>query len=69
LTSALDGDELSALHAGKEPWHPLDRRLGAGEEKNSQSLLGLGPPIIQSVAQRHTTELSRLQRDGNIQYL
>jgi hypothetical protein len=33
-----------------------------GEEKNSQSLPALEPPIIQPVAQRHTTELSRLLR-------
>jgi hypothetical protein len=53
---------------GKSPWYPLDRRLGgpqnrsgrAGEEKNSQPLPGLEPQIIQPVAQRYTTELSRL---------
>jgi hypothetical protein len=53
---------------GKSPWYPLDRRLGGpqsrsgrgGDEKNSQTLPGLEPPIIQSVAQRCTTELSRL---------
>jgi hypothetical protein len=52
----------------KSPWYPLDRRLGGsqsrsgcgGEEKNSQLLPVLDPPIIQSVAQRYTTELSRL---------
>jgi hypothetical protein len=46
----------------------LDRRLGGphsqyrhgGEEKNSQPLPGLEPPIIQPVVQRYTTELSRL---------
>jgi hypothetical protein len=46
----------------------LDRRLGGlqsrsgcgGEEKNSQPLPGLELPIIQPVAQRYTTELSRL---------
>jgi hypothetical protein len=46
----------------------LDRRLGepqsrsglGGEEKNSQPLSSLEPPIIQLVAQRYTTELSRL---------
>jgi hypothetical protein len=46
----------------------LDRRLGGnqsrsgvgGEKKNSQSLPGLELPIIQPVAQRHTTELTRL---------
>jgi hypothetical protein len=52
----------------KNPWHPLDMRLGGpqsrsglvGDEKNSQPLPGLEPPIIQSVAQRYTTELSQL---------
>jgi hypothetical protein len=46
----------------------LDRRLGGahsrsgrgGEEKSSQPLPGLEPPIIQPVAQRYTTELSWL---------
>jgi hypothetical protein len=49
---------------GRSPWYPLGRRLGGpqsrsgrgGEEKNSQRLPGLEPPIIQSVAQRYTTE-------------
>jgi hypothetical protein len=52
---------------GKSPWYPLDRRLGGsqsrpghgGEEKNSQPLLGLEPSIIQPVAHRYITELSR----------
>jgi hypothetical protein len=43
---------------GKNPWYPLDRRLGGpqswsgrgGEEKNSQPLPRLEPPIIQPVA-------------------
>jgi hypothetical protein len=57
------------LHAPAAcPWYPLARRLGGpqsqsgrgGEEKNSQLLPGLEPPIIQPVAQRYTTELSRL---------
>jgi hypothetical protein len=57
---------------GKSPWYPLDRRLGggaqsrsghSGEEKNSQPLQGLEPPIIQPVAQRYTTQLSRLLKD------
>jgi hypothetical protein len=50
----------AALPQGKGPWYPLDRRLGgpqnrsrrSGEEKNSQPLPGLEPPIIQFVAQR-----------------
>jgi hypothetical protein len=44
---------------GKSPWYPLERRLGrpqnrsgcGGEERNSQPLPGLEPPIIQPVAQ------------------
>jgi hypothetical protein len=46
----------------------LDRRLGGsqsssergGEEKNSQTMPGFEPPIIKTVAQRYTTELSWL---------
>jgi hypothetical protein len=53
---------LAALPPGKEPWYPLDRRLGGsqsrsgrgGEEKNSQPLPGIEPPIIQPLAQRYT---------------
>jgi hypothetical protein len=57
------------LHAqGKSTWYTLDRRLdgphsrsGRGDgEKNSLSLPGLEPPIIQSITQHYTTELSRL---------
>jgi hypothetical protein len=52
---------------GKSPWYPLDRKLDGpqsrpgrgGEEKNSQPLPGLEPPIIQPVAQRYTIELFR----------
>jgi hypothetical protein len=48
----------------KSRWYPLDRRLsryGRGDEgKNSQTLPALEPPIVQPVAQRYTTELSRL---------
>jgi hypothetical protein len=52
---------------GKSPWYPLDRRLdgiqsrsrSGGEEKNSQFLPGLEPPIIQPVAQRYASELCR----------
>jgi hypothetical protein len=44
----------AALPQGKSPWYPPDRRLGGlqsrsergGEEKNSQSLPGIVPPII-----------------------
>jgi hypothetical protein len=74
LTSALDGGKWSPscrglfTPAGRRPCYPLDRRLGepqsryrrGGEEKNSQSPPGLEPTIIQPVAQRYTTELSRL---------
>jgi hypothetical protein len=53
---------------GKNPWYPLDRRVGGpqsrsrggGEEKNSQPLLLLEPLIIQPVVQHYTTELSQL---------
>jgi hypothetical protein len=53
---------------GKSPSYPLARRLGgpqsrsgrSDEEKSSQPLPGLEPPIIQSVSQLYTTELSRL---------
>jgi hypothetical protein len=69
LTSALDGGEWSVLYPqGKSPWHPLDRRLGGpqsraergNEEKNFKPLPGLEPPIIKSLAQRYTAELSRI---------
>jgi hypothetical protein len=33
---------------------------GGGEKKNSQSLPGLEPQIIQAIAQGYTTELSQL---------
>jgi hypothetical protein len=57
----------AALPQGESPRYPLNRRLGGpqsrfgrgGEEKNSQPLPGLEPPIIQSVAQRYTAELRR----------
>jgi hypothetical protein len=57
----------AALPLGKSHWYPLYRWLdgpqnnsGRGwEEKNSQPLPGLEPRIIQPVAQRYTTELSR----------
>jgi hypothetical protein len=52
----------------KNPWYPLDRRLGgpqrrsgrSGEEKNFQPLAGLESPIIHPISQRYTTELSRV---------
>jgi hypothetical protein len=58
---------LASLPPGKEknPLYPLDRMLGGpqgrsghgGEDKNSQPLPGIEPPIIQPVAQRYTAEL------------
>jgi hypothetical protein len=60
---------LAALPLGKDPpYYPLDRKLGGpqrrsrrgGEEKNSQPLPELEPPIIQPSARHYTTELSRL---------
>jgi hypothetical protein len=58
---------LPALPQVKGPWYPLDRKLGGpqsrsgrfDEEKNSQPLPGLEPLIVQPVAQRYTTELTR----------
>jgi hypothetical protein len=58
---------------GKSPWYPLDRRLGGpqsrsgrcGEEKYSQPLSGLEPPIIQLVTQSCTTELSQIPHRTN----
>jgi hypothetical protein len=55
---------------GKCPWYPLDRRLcgpqnrtgRGGEDKNSQSLPELEPPIIKPVARVYTTKLSRLTK-------
>jgi hypothetical protein len=52
---------------GKSSSYPLDRRLDgpqsrsgcSGKEKNSHPLSGLEHPIIQPVAQRYTTEVSR----------
>jgi hypothetical protein len=59
---------LATLPQEKSPWYPLDRRLDGpqsqsghgGEEKNSQTLLGLKLLIIQPAAQHYTTELSQL---------
>jgi hypothetical protein len=59
----------AALSQGNGPCFPLGRRLDGpqsrsgrgGEEKSSQLLPGLEPPIIQSVAQHYTTELSGSQ--------
>jgi hypothetical protein len=57
---------------GKSLRYLLDRRLGGpqsrsgrgGEEKNSQPLSGIEPPIIQHVAQRYTTELLHLNESS-----
>jgi hypothetical protein len=64
----------AALPQGKSPWCPLDRRPGGphsrpgrgGEEKNSQPLPGLEPPIIQPLAQRYTTELPGFLDELNV---
>jgi hypothetical protein len=56
----------AVLPPGKVPCYPLYRSLGGprirsghgGEEKISQPLPGLEPPIIQPVNQRYATELS-----------
>jgi hypothetical protein len=74
LTSALDGVEWSASTPGRFTWYLLDRKLSGSqsrsercsEEKNSQALPALETPalpppsIMQPVAKRYTTELSRL---------
>jgi hypothetical protein len=39
---------------------PQNRSGRGGEEKNSQPLPGIEPPIIQPVAQRYLNKLSRL---------
>jgi hypothetical protein len=41
---------------------PQSRSGRGGEDKNFQPLPGPEPPIIQPVAQRYTTELTRLLR-------
>jgi hypothetical protein len=59
----------ATLLQGKSPWYPFfGRKLGesqsqsghCSEEKNSQLVPGLEPPIILPVAQRYAIELSRL---------
>jgi hypothetical protein len=53
---------------GQSSWYPFERRLGGsqsrsgrrGEERTSQPLPWLEPPIIHPVAQSYTTELFRL---------
>jgi hypothetical protein len=52
---------------GKSAWYTLHRRRGglqsrSGHKKNSHPLPRLEPPIIQLLAQRYTTELSRQVR-------
>jgi hypothetical protein len=55
----------AALLQGKSTCYPLDRRLGGpqrrsrggGEEKNSQPLPGLEPPIMKPVVQLETEVL------------
>jgi hypothetical protein len=61
-------NDLATLPPEKSPWYPLDRMMSGpqsqsgrnGEEKNSRPLQGLQPPIIQPIARRYATELSRL---------
>jgi hypothetical protein len=60
----------AALPQGNSPLYPLDRRLDGsqsrsgrgGEDKNSQPMPGLEPPIIQPAAQRYTTKLTQTLR-------
>jgi hypothetical protein len=44
---------------------PQSQSGGGGEHKNSQTLPGLEPLIIQPVAQRYTSELPRLFNNNN----
>jgi len=49
-------------------WVSLHSRSGGGgEEKNSQPLPGLEPPIIQPTAQRNTAQLSRSWKSNIVQ--
>jgi hypothetical protein len=74
LLSVVSFTPRSLYSQGKSPWYKMDRRLDGlqnrsgcgGEEKNSQPLLGLEPQIIQPVAQRYTTELSRILFRDNL---
>jgi hypothetical protein len=69
--------QVALFQNKKSPSYPLDRTTGGhqspfwrgGEEKNSQPLPGLEPPIIQPVAQRYTAELSRLPEWSTISNL
>jgi hypothetical protein len=57
---------------GKSPWYPLGRRLGGpesrsgrgGEEKHSQPLPGLEPPIVQAVDMK-VKMLRKIRLTGN----
>jgi hypothetical protein len=68
LRSMVSFTPRSLYPRWKSLWYPLDRRLGGpqsrsgrgGEEKNSQPLQGLDPPIVQLVAQRYTDHSYRL---------
>jgi len=61
----------ATLPQGQSRLYPWDRRLcgthsrsgHGGEEKNSQPLPGLEPPIIQPVAQRYTEEYTFIYYD------
>jgi hypothetical protein len=59
LAVLLPGKE-SLVSVGWEAGGSQSRSGRGGEEKNSQSLQVLEPPIIQPVVQRSTAELSRL---------
>jgi hypothetical protein len=50
----------AALHTGKEPLLPIVQKTVWDPDKVSQLLPWLEPPIIQTIAQLYTTELSRL---------
>jgi hypothetical protein len=62
-TESIAKYKLRTISTPREsPWYLWDRRLGGtqsrsrrgGEEKNSRSLLGMEPQILQHVAQRYS---------------
>jgi len=59
----MDGSgQLQHPPAGRRE-RPQSLSVHGGEEKNFQPLPALEPPVIQPIAQRYGTELSRLHSD------
>jgi hypothetical protein len=67
----------AALPSRKDPWYQLDRELSGlhgrsgcgGEEKNSQPLSEIEPPIIRPVAQRYMTDTEQFICDLLVTHL